>query len=339
MIMTDLLAIRDLRVSFMTEAGVAQAVDGIDLAIAPGETLAVVGESGCGKSVTSRAIMGLIQPPGWIESGEILFASRNGPVDLARLRPNGRQINAIRGTEIAMIFQEPMTALNPVLTIGAQIMEPLLLHERISRNEARERAIAGLSAVGIASPRQRFDEYPHNLSGGMRQRAMIAMALVCNPSLLIADEPTTALDVTIQAQVLDLMKDLRGDFAGAILFITHDLGVVATMADSVVVMYRGKVVENAPVRDLYRRPLHPYTQGLLRSVPSITGRGAKRLSTIEGSVPRPTTRIRGCAFAPRCPHAMPVCREAVPALAPIEGRHRAACFLHHDVVEEPARAA
>ncbi|WP_201833725.1 ABC transporter ATP-binding protein [Microvirga zambiensis] len=339
MSVTNLLDIRDLQVHFMTEAGVARAVDGVDLSIAAGETLAVVGESGCGKSVTSRAIMGLIQPPGWIEGGEILFAGRKGPVDLSRLPPNGRQINAIRGTEITMIFQEPMTALNPVLKIGAQIMEPLLLHEKISKAEAKERAIASLAAVGIASPRQRFEEYPHNLSGGMRQRAMIAMALVCNPSLLIADEPTTALDVTIQAQVLDLMKDLRRDFAGAIMFITHDLGVVAAMADHVVVMYRGKIVESATVHALYRHPLHPYTQGLLRSVPSITGRGAKRLATIEGSVPRPTERIRGCAFAPRCPHATPICRQEVPALAEVEGHHRAACFLHHTVVEERAHAA
>jgi len=289
--------------------------------------------------VTSRAIMGLIQSPGWIESGEIWFQSRNGAVDLARLPPNGRQINSIRGTEITMIFQEPMTALNPVLTIGSQLMEPLLLHVKISKKEAKERAIAGLAAVGIASPRQRFDEYPHNLSGGMRQRAMIAMALVCNPSLLIADEPTTALDVTIQAQVLDLMKDLRREFAGAIMFITHDLGVVAAMADQVVVMYRGKVVERAAVRDLYRNPLHPYTQGLLRSVPSIVGGGAKRLSTIEGAVPRPTDRLKGCAFAARCPHAMPICRQAVPALISVEGDHATSCYLHHAIAEGKAHAA
>jgi peptide/nickel transport system ATP-binding protein len=337
--MKNLLDIKDLRVNFMTEAGVAQAVDGVDLSIAPGETLAIVGESGCGKSVTSRAIMGLIQPPGWIESGEIWFQGRNGAVDLARLPPNGRQINAIRGSEISMIFQEPMTALNPVLTIGSQLMEPLLLHEKISKKDAKERAIAGLAAVGIASPRQRFDEYPHNLSGGMRQRAMIAMALICNPSLLIADEPTTALDVTIQAQVLDLMKDLRRDFSGAIMFITHDLGVVATMADWVVVMYLGKVVERAAVRDLYRNPLHPYTQGLLRSVPSITGGSTKRLATIEGAVPRPTDRLEGCAFAARCPHAMPVCRQAVPALIPVEGDHAASCYLHHTTAEGKAHAA
>ena len=337
--MDNLLEIRDLRVNFMTESGVARAVDGIDITISPGRTLGVVGESGCGKSVTSRAILGLVSPPGWIESGTITFNSRNGAVDLLRLPRNGRQINAIRGSEIAMIFQEPMTALNPVLTIGDQITEPLLLHERISRKEAKERAITSLAAVGIAAPRQRFDEYAHNLSGGMRQRAMIAMALVCNPSLLIADEPTTALDVTIQAQVLDLMNELRQQFAGAIMFITHDLGVVATMADDVIVMYRGRIVESASVRDLYRRPMHPYTQGLMRSVPSIVDRGETRLQTIEGSVPRPTEIIRGCAFAPRCAHVMPVCRENVPALAGVQGPHKAACFLHHSLIGENADAA
>ncbi|WP_210496945.1 ABC transporter ATP-binding protein [Microvirga antarctica] len=323
----------------MTESGVARAVDGINITIAPGRTLGVVGESGCGKSVTSRAILGLVDSPGWIESGEIMFNSRKGVVDLAQLPRNGRQINAIRGSEITMIFQEPMTALNPVLTIGDQITEPLLLHEKISRKEAKERAIASLAAVGISAPRQRFDEYAHNLSGGMRQRAMIAMALVCNPSLLIADEPTTALDVTIQAQVLDLMNELRQQFAGAIMFITHDLGVVATMADDVIVMYRGKIVESASVRDLYRNPLHPYTQGLMRSVPSIVNRGETRLQTIEGSVPRPTEFIRGCAFASRCANVMPVCRESVPALAPVSGPHKAACFLHHSISEERADAA
>ena len=337
--MNNLLEIRDLRVNFMMESGPARAVDGINLSIAPGRTLGVVGESGCGKSVTSRAILGLVSAPGWIETGEIVFNSRKGVVDLLKLPPNGRKINAIRGSEIAMIFQEPMTALNPVLTIGDQITELLFLHEKISRRDAKERAIESLAAVGIAAPRQRFDEYSHNLSGGMRQRAMIAMALVCNPSLLIADEPTTALDVTIQAQVLDLMNEMRRRFSGSIMFITHDLGVVASMADDVIVMYRGKIVESASVRDLYRNPLHPYTQGLMRSVPSIIDRGETRLQTIEGSVPRPTEFIPGCAFAPRCAHAMPVCRENVPALVDVAGSHKAACFLHHSVTEERVHAA
>ena len=337
--MNNLLEIRDLRVNFMMESGPARAVDGINLSIAPGRTLGVVGESGCGKSVTSRAILGLVSAPGWIETGEIVFNSRKGVVDLLKLPPNGRKINAICGSEIAMIFQEPMTALNPVLTIGDQITESLFLHEKISRRDAKERAIESLAAVGIAAPRQRFDEYSHNLSGGMRQRAMIAMALVCNPSLLIADEPTTALDVTIQAQVLDLMNEMRRRFSGSIMFITHDLGVVASMADDVIVMYRGKIVESASVRDLYRNPLHPYTQGLMRSVPSIIDRGETRLQTIEGSVPRPTEFIPGCAFAPRCAHAMPVCRENVPALVDVAGSHKAACFLHHSVTEERVHAA
>ena len=238
-----------------------------------------------------------------------------------------------------MVFQEPMTALNPVFTIGDQITEGLRLHERMSQRQARERAIAGLAAVGIPSPEQRYGEFPHQLSGGMRQRAMIAMALACNPSLLIADEPTTALDVTIQAQVLDLMNDLRRDFAGAIMFITHDLGVIASMADAVIVMYRGKIVESAPVRNLFRNPLHPYTKGLLRSIPSLTGRTRGRLQTIEGSVPSLTERVVGCGFAARCAHAMPICRAAVPTLAEVDRGHMAACFLHHSQSEGAADAA
>jgi len=337
--MTALLEVKDLRVNFLTASGIARAVDGIDFSIAPSRTLGVVGESGCGKSVTSRAILRLIEPPGWIDSGEIVFRASDGPVDLLRLPQGGARLNAIRGNEIAMIFQEPMTALNPVLTIGDQICEALLLHRQMSRREAKELAIAELAAVGISAPRQRFDEYANNLSGGMRQRAMIAMALVCNPSLLIADEPTTALDVTIQAQVLDLMSDLRRDFSGSIMFITHDLGVIAQTADDVIIMYRGAIVEQAPVRDIFRSPLHPYTVGLLRSVPSITSRSRGRLETIEGSVPRPTEVLAGCAFAPRCAHAMPVCRASVPAPAEVGGERKVACFLHHSAVRETDLAA
>jgi oligopeptide/dipeptide ABC transporter ATP-binding protein len=337
--MTALLEVRDLRVNFLTASGIARAVDGIDFSIAPSRTLGVVGESGCGKSVTSRAILRLIEPPGWIDSGEIVFRAADGPVDLLRLPQGGARLNAIRGNEIAMIFQEPMTALNPVLTIGDQICEALLLHRKLSRKEAKELAIAELAAVGISAPRQRFDEYANNLSGGMRQRAMIAMALVCNPSLLIADEPTTALDVTIQAQVLDLMSDLRRDFSGSIMFITHDLGVIAQTADDVIIMYRGAIVEQAPVRDIFRSPLHPYTKGLLRSVPSITRRSSGRLETIEGSVPRPTEVLAGCAFAPRCAHAMPVCRASVPAPTEVAAERKVACFLHHSAVRETDLAA
>ncbi|TYB83903.1 ABC transporter ATP-binding protein [Oceaniovalibus sp. ACAM 378] len=331
--MSVLLDVRDLRVNFMTEQGIARAVDGVSFQIVQGRTLGVVGESGCGKSVTSRAIMGLVNAPGWVAGGEIEFASRDGVVDLAALPQNGDRMRHIRGSEIAMIFQEPMTALNPVFTIGDQIVEGLRLHEDVSETEAQRRAIAALAAVGIPAPEQRFREYPHQLSGGMRQRAMIAMAMICNPTLLIADEPTTALDVTIQAQVLDLMNDMRREFAGAIMFITHDLGVIASMADDVIVMYRGKVVESAAVRDLFKTPKHPYTRGLLRSVPSLTG-DTTRLETIDGTVPSPSEVILGCAFASRCPNVMDKCREVVPALAGPDG-HTVACFLHHDKIEEP----
>ncbi|MBM9593032.1 ABC transporter ATP-binding protein [Roseitranquillus sediminis] len=331
--MSPLLEVRGLRVNFLTDRGIARAVDGVSFSIESGRTLGVVGESGCGKSVTSRAILRLVDPPGWIESGEILFAGRERREDLVKLPANGRRMRAIRGGEIAMIFQEPMTALNPVFTIGDQTVEALRLHRSMPAAEARERAVAAFASVGIPAPEQRFREYPHQLSGGMRQRAMIAMAMICNPQLLIADEPTTALDVTIQAQVLDLMNEMRQQFDGSILFITHDLGVIAGMADDVIVMYRGKVVESAPVRDLFRQPRHPYTRGLLRSAPSLVKGNREKLEAIEGTVPQPTEHIRGCAFAPRCAHVMPRCRETVPALAGGE-QHRAACFLHHDETEE-----
>ena len=294
----------------------------------------MVGESGCGKSVTARSIMRLIQPPGRIESGEILY-SRNGALtDLVRLDPRGRTIRAIRGNDIAMIFQEPMTSLNPVFTIGDQIIEGILLHQGVSRSEARRRAIEMLEAVAIPSPRRRIDEYPHQLSGGMRQRAMIAMALSCNPSLLIADEPTTALDVTIQAQVVDLMRQLQRDFKAAIMFITHDLGVVADIADDVVVMYLGEIVERAPVREIFHNPKHPYTQGLMGSLPSLTLPRKQRLPAIEGNVPSPFSLPGGCRFAPRCPHVMDVCRGRSPRLTDVGPEHQAACYLH-----EPAMGA
>ncbi len=323
-----LIEVKGLKVHFHTEDGVALAVDGVDFSIAPERTLGVVGESGCGKSVTARAIMGLIEPPGRIEQGEILLHGPDGIVDIAGLDPRGAEIRDIRGTEIAMIFQEPMTSLNPVFKIGDQIVEAILLHENLSRSQARERAIDLLAAVGIPMPRQRFDHFPHQLSGGMRQRAMIAMAMSCNPRLLIADEPTTALDVTIQAQVLDLMNALRRDFNTAILFITHDLGVIAGMADDVVVMYLGKIVESAPVREIFRHPKHPYTQGLMGSIPSLTDWGARRLTAIEGVVPSPFAHAQGCGFAPRCPHAMEVCRRRSPDLLKVGPGHTAACFLH-----------
>jgi oligopeptide/dipeptide ABC transporter ATP-binding protein len=294
-----IIEVEGLKVYFHTEDGVARAVDGIDFAIAPEKTLGVVGESGCGKSVTARAMMGLVEAPGRIEAGKILLHRDGRIVDLTKLAPKGRELRTIRGNDIAMIFQEPMTSLNPVFTIGDQIVEAILLHRSVSRKEAEDRAIGMLGSVGIPLPAQRFHDYPHQLSGGMCQRAMIAMALSCNPALLIADEPTTALDVTIQAQVMDLMNDLRRDFRGAIMFITHDLGVVAAMADDVIVMYLGKVVERAPVRDIFHRPLHPYTQGLLHSIPSLTDSGKGRLRAIEGVVPTLFEARKGCSFASR----------------------------------------
>lgn len=322
------LDVRDLRVHFITEKGIVRAVDGVTYTIKEETTLGVVGESGCGKTVTALAIMGLVQvPPGRIASGEILY-HRNGMVmDLAKLPPKGRAMRSIRGNEIAMIFQEPMTSLNPVFTIGNQIIEAIVLHQRLKKREAKRQAIEMLRAVGIPLPEQRVDEYPHQLSGGMRQRAMIAMALSCNPSLLIADEPTTALDVTIQAQVLELMNKLRTQFKAAIQFITHDLGVIASMADDVVVMYLGKIVEGASVGDVYHAPRHPYTQGLMDSIPSLAT-SKERLVPIEGVVPDPSDVPEGCGFEPRCPRAMEICQTRAPGLKEIGPGHSAACWLY-----------
>ncbi len=327
-----LIQVKDLRTYFHTEDGVGRAVDGVSFTIAPEKTLGVVGESGCGKSVTARSIMRLIQPPGRIESGEVLYSRNGAIIDLVQLDPRGRTIRAIRGNDIAMIFQEPMTSLNPVFTIGDQIIEGILLHQGVSRSEARRRAIDMLEAVAIPSPERRIDEYPHQLSGGMRQRAMIAMALSCNPSLLIADEPTTALDVTIQAQVVDLMRQLQQEFKAAIMFITHDLGVVADIADDVIVMYLGEIVERAPVREIFHSPKHPYTQGLMDSLPSLTLPRKQRLPAIEGNVPSPFSLPGGCRFAPRCPHVMDVCRGRSPGLIDVGPEHQAACYLHEPAV-------
>ncbi|MGB2982439.1 MAG: ABC transporter ATP-binding protein [Candidatus Bipolaricaulia bacterium] len=327
---TSILDVQDLSVYFHIEGQVVRAVDGISYSIEKEQTLGVVGESGCGKTVTGLAIMGLVQtPPGRIESGAILYYRDGQPVDLAKLRPKGREIRSIRGNEIAMIFQEPMTSLNPVYTIGKQIMEAIVLHQKLNKKRARVGAIRMLRAVGIPLPEQRVDEYPHQLSGGMRQRAMIAMALSCNPSLLIADEPTTALDVTIQAQVLELMNDLRDEFHAAIQFITHDLGVIAGMADDVVVMYLGKIVEGACVSEVFHAPKHPYTQGLMHSIPSLTMRKA-RLEAIKGVVPDPFDVPVGCGFEPRCPHAMDVCRSTAPELREVSAGHQAACWLYEE---------
>jgi len=323
-----LIEVRDLKTYFYTDDGVVRAVDGVDFTIEPEKTLGVVGESGCGKSVTALSIMGLVQmPPGKVEAGEILY-HRNGDVtELTKLDPKGKEYRSIRGNEIAMIFQEPMTSLNPVFTIGNQIMEAIILHQKVGKKEARRRAVAMLKAVGIPLPEQRVDEYPHQLSGGMRQRAMIAMALSCNPSLLIADEPTTALDVTIAAQVLKLMHDLRDEFKAALMLITHDLGVIAHMADDVVVMYLGKIVEGSTVRNVFHDTKHPYTQGLMNSIPSLATK-RDRLVPIKGVVPDPFEVPLGCGFEPRCPQVMAICRREIPPLKEVSPGHRAACWLY-----------
>ncbi len=322
-----LVEVNALQVDFHTDAGVVRAVRGVSFKIEKGKTLGVVGESGCGKSVTAMAIMRLVRSPGKIVGGSIMFRRGDTDVDLTQLEPMGPEIRAIRGNEIAMIFQEPMTSLNPVHTIGKQIMEPIILHQNVSSAEAASKAVAMLEAVGIPSPELRLSDYPHQLSGGMRQRAMIAMALSCNPDLLIADEPTTALDVTIQAQVLNLMNKLRSEYNSAILFITHDLGVIAQMADDVAVMYLGKIVESAPVKSLFDDPKHPYTQGLMGSIPSLAIEKGERLVPIVGAVPSPLTSVPGCSFEPRCPHATAKCKLHEPPLEQVGDSHHASCWL------------
>jgi oligopeptide/dipeptide ABC transporter ATP-binding protein len=315
-----LLAVEGLCVEFATEAGILRAVDGIDLRVERGETLALVGESGCGKTMTALAIMGLVpEPAGRIAAGHIGFDG----VDLQSLTAAERR--AYRGSRIGMIFQEPMTSLNPAFTIGDQIGEGLVRHRGLSRRAARAEAIEMLRRVHVPAPHERADDYPHRLSGGMRQRAMIAMALACQPALLIADEPTTALDVTIQAQILELLRELREATGTAMLLITHDLGVVAETADRVADMYAGRIVEEAPVGRLFAAPQHPYTIGLLGAVPLLAGRRS-RLATIEGNVPDPLHLPPGCRFAPRCPFAEPRCHAEDPTLLELGPGHRAACL-------------
>lgn len=321
-----LLEVRGLKATFFRDKGVVVALDGLSCAIDKERTLGVVGESGCGKSVLGLSIMGLVPSPPGSVTGEILFHRAGGVVDLAQLPPNGREMCSIRGREIAMIFQEPMTSLDPTYTIGKQIMEAIILHQKVRRAEARTRAIQMLRRVGIPLPHQCERAYPHQLSGGMCQRAVIAMALSCHPSLLIADEPTTALDVTIQAQVLELMTELREQFNTAIQFVTHDLAVIACIADDVIVMYLGRVVESASAADVFHDPRHPYTQGLIRSIPSL-GRKGKRLRPIEGAVPGSLDVPLGCGFEPRCSQAVEICRKAVPPLTEVAPRHTAACWL------------
>jgi oligopeptide/dipeptide ABC transporter ATP-binding protein len=318
---------------FQTDEGIIRAVDDVSIQVHQGETLGVVGESGCGKSVTSLSIMQLVpRPRGRIAGGTIEYHRKDGTVvDLTKLDPVGPEMRRIRGNEIAMVFQEPMTSLNPVFTVGSQIIEVVTLHQKVDKQKARERAVEMLSHVGIPSPEQCVDSYPHQLSGGMRQRAMIAMALSCDPSFLIADEPTTALDVTIEAQILRLMKDLQGKFGMAIMIITHDLGVVGEMADRVVVMYTGKIVESGTVDDIFYRPKHPYTLGLMKSRPQIGEKG--RLNPIAGSVPDLNSLPPGCAFAPRCEYAMEQCKVTPPDFT-VEAEHRAKCWLFHNSLQE-----
>src|SRR5881394_685997 len=308
-----LLEIKNLHTYFHTREGLVCAVEGVSLYLDRGELLGLVGESGCGKSITALSIMRLVAPPGKIVAGEIIFDGR----DLLKL--SNAEMRAVRGDDIAMIFQDPMTSLNPVFTVGEQIAEALRLHRKLSRPQAREAAIAAMREVAIPDPGTRVNDYPHQLSGGMRQRVMIAMALACDPKLLIADEPTTALDVTIQAQILELLDGLRRSRELAVLLITHDLGVVADVADRVAVMYTGRIVEESSVDELFARPKHPYTEGLLRSVPKLTSKDVmkqERLQTIEGMVPRPNALPLGCHFEPRCPYAMPRCREGEIPLYP-----------------------
>jgi len=335
-----ILEVKDLKLHFFTDEGVVRAVDGIDLAIESGKTLALVGESGCGKSVTCRSFLQLVQPPGRIVSGEILYHRYHNDeheiVDIAKLDPRGKQIRNLRGKEISMIFQEPMTSLSPMYTVGNQIMENIRLHTDASKDEARTQTIELLARVGIPKPERLVDEYPFRLSGGMRQRAMIAMALACNPHILIADEPTTALDVTTQANILDLMLELQQQYQMAMVFITHDLGVVAEIADDVAVMYLGRVVEKSDVNTIYNNPKHPYTQALLRSIPKIAMQ-RDELDPIQGMVPSPFRRPRGCPFHPRCLQALPECQQIMPDITQLGENHTVRCLLYEENVTEKTR--
>jgi peptide/nickel transport system ATP-binding protein len=329
--MAPLLQVNDLRTRFHTDDGVLQAVDGVTFSVEPGEVLGIVGESGCGKSVTVLTIMGLNDPRLSSSTGEVLFRDEN------LLTASARRLREVRGNEIAMIFQDPMTSLNPVHTIGKQLVEAVLLHRDVSRKEARARALELLEAVRIPRAERRIDDYPHQFSGGMRQRVMIAMALINSPDLLIADEPTTALDVTTQAQIIDLLKQLQKDFGTAIIMITHDLGVVAESCDDVVVMYSAKVAEHAEVDEIFERPQHPYTWGLMGSLPRLDV-VVDRLQQIPGQPPSLLNPPGGCRFHPRCPYAMSICREQVPALTAVPGEvfHEQACHLDPATKEREA---
>lgn len=332
----DLIEIKNLRVSFPLDEGTVQALDGIDLSIPKGKVIGIVGESGCGKSITARSILQIIPPPGKIDQGEILLRTKLGSmnddehiIDLAKLKPDSDLLRQIRWGEISMVFQEPMTSFSAYHSLGDQIMEALLMHKDVSKEEARQAAIEMLDRVGIPNAAVRLNQFPHEFSGGMRQRAMIGMALICNPSMLIADEPTTSLDVTIQAQMLDLMKDLRRDFGSSIMFITHNLGVIAQIADEVSIMYLGKIVEQGTTMDIFHDQKHPYTSSLVEAIPKISDARKKRLTTIRGSVPSPFERPSGCPFHNRCPKMMPgVCDVKVPTPIDFGNGHKAACLLY-----------
>jgi len=332
-----LLEVRNLRTSFFSGDGAVHAVDNISFHVRRGEAVALVGESGCGKSVTAMSIMRLVAPPGRITGGSIRFKGR----DLAAL--SEREMRNVRGNDVAMVFQEPMTSLNPVIRVGSQVAEAIRIHRKVSRKEAWKQAGEMLDLVSIPDPVKRLDDYPHQLSGGMRQRVMIAMALSCDPELLIADEPTTALDVTIQAQIMELLASLQKRLGLAVLLITHDLGVVAEFCERVIVMYTGRIVEEAPVGQLFAAAAHPYTRGLLKSLPSVTGTGpGQRLPTIAGMVPSLTALPKGCKFNPRCPDVMEICLGNEPALMPVVAGQIARCYLHGDTPDperiEEARA-
>ena len=327
-----ILEVDDLKTHFFLDEGVLKALDGVSFHIGKQETLGVIGESGCGKSVTARSILRIVPSPGQTVGGTAkLFSDGGASRDLLKLKPTGEEIRAIRGKEISMIFQEPMTSLSPVHTVGDQIEEAILIHKTQDKKEAHQFALDMLARVGIPNLKDLSKAYPFQLSGGMRQRVMIAIALSCNPKLLLADEPTTALDVTVQAQILELMKELQQELGMSIMFITHDLGVIAEVADRVAVMYLGRVVESAPVKELFRNPLHPYTVNLLKSIPRV-GRGrGKKLQTIQGTVPIPINLPQCCPFMARCEQAMPgVCDKAVPALEQVAENHSVRCYLHHE---------
>ncbi len=330
-----LLSVRNLKTYFTQDEGTVKAVDGVSFDVAPGATLGIVGESGCGKSITARSILRIVDRPGRIVEGEIHFRrpSTDGGtermIDLTKLEPNGPEMRAIRGAEIALIFQEPMSSFSPVHSVGNQIIEAIRVHQPVGRGQARDRTIEMLRRVGVSSPEQRLDQLANQLSGGLRQRAMIAMALSCEPTLLIADEPTTALDVTTQTQILELMRQLQKEDGMAIMLITHDLGVIAEMATDVAVMYLGRVVEQAPVDAIFHDPRHPYTRALLRSIPRIRARTRERLSPIAGAVPHPYDRPTGCPFHPRCPDFMAgKCDRQAPSLRPVGDHHAVSCFLY-----------